>query len=80
MCTFAYGVTQAGARKILYELGIQQMNDPFDLMLRDFCDRKRGHEGNGECGFRSCVSQFIRLRCTARWTRLLVIAVARTPS
>ena len=47
VCTFAYAVTQAGARKALYELGMMQMNDPFDLMLRDFCDRKRGHEGNG---------------------------------
>lgn len=47
VCTFAYAVTQAGARKALYEMGMMQMNDPFDLMLRDFCDRKRGHEGNG---------------------------------
>lgn len=47
VCNFAYAVTQAGARKILYELGVRMMNDPFDLMLRDWCQRNRHHEDLG---------------------------------
>lgn len=38
VCTFAYGVSQAGARRILYDLGLWKMDDPFDLGLRQFCD------------------------------------------
>lgn len=44
VCTFAYAVSQAGARKILYELGLWKMDDPFDLGLRQFCDGIMGHE------------------------------------
>lgn len=47
VCNFAYAVTQQGARKILYELGVRMMNDAFDLMLRDWCQWKRGHEELG---------------------------------
>lgn len=43
VCTFAYAVSQAGARKILYELGLWKMDDPFDLGLRQFCDGIMGH-------------------------------------
>lgn len=44
VCTFAYAVSQAGARKILYDLGVWKMEDPFDLGLRQFCDGIMGHE------------------------------------
>lgn len=44
VCTFAYAVTQAGARRILYELGVWKMDDGFDMMLRMFCDGVWGHE------------------------------------
>lgn len=44
VCTFAYAVSQAGARKILYDLGLWKMEDPFDLGLRQFCDGIMGHE------------------------------------
>lgn len=43
VCTFAYGVSQAGARRILYDLGLWRMDDPFDLGLRQFCDGTFGH-------------------------------------
>lgn len=36
-CTFAYAVSQKGARRILYELGLRKFDLPFDLMLRDIC-------------------------------------------
>ncbi|KAM0714111.1 hypothetical protein Q7P37_011075 [Cladosporium fusiforme] len=37
-CSLAYGVSQAGARRFLYELGVQGTVGPFDLMLQDVCD------------------------------------------
>ena len=36
-CTFAYAVSQRGARRILYEAGIRKFDKPFDLMLREIC-------------------------------------------
>ncbi|POS70412.1 hypothetical protein DHEL01_v211193 [Diaporthe helianthi] len=44
VCTFAYGVSQAGARRILYDLGLWKMDDPFDLGLRQFCDGTFEHQ------------------------------------
>lgn len=43
-CTLAYAVSQKGARRILYELGLRKFDLPYDLMLRDICignDRPR---------------------------------------
>lgn len=37
LCTLAYAVTQRGARKILYELGIRELTQGFDFALSDFC-------------------------------------------
>lgn len=37
-CSLAYAVTQSGARKLLYELGVHKMTDAFDIMLRFVCD------------------------------------------
>jgi len=44
ICTLAYAVSQAGARKLLYELGIWKMEDTFDMSVRQFCDGIWGHE------------------------------------
>ncbi|KAI1412899.1 glycosyltransferase family 25 protein [Hypoxylon sp. FL1857] len=37
-CSLAYAVTQAGARRILREVGLKDMNEPFDLQLKSFCE------------------------------------------
>ncbi|KAF1977510.1 alpha/beta-hydrolase [Bimuria novae-zelandiae CBS 107.79] len=37
LCTFAYAVTQRGARKILYELGIRELSKGFDFALGEYC-------------------------------------------
>ena len=37
-CSLAYGVSQPGARRLLYELGVHKMSAPNDLMLRYVCD------------------------------------------
>lgn len=44
ICSLAYAVSQSGARKLLYEIGVQRYNDAFDIMLRQFCDGLAGHE------------------------------------
>lgn len=37
-CTLAYGISQPGARKFLYELGVHKMSDTNDMMFRFVCD------------------------------------------
>lgn len=37
VCSLAYGITQKGAQKFLYELGIRKLTDPADLMIRTMC-------------------------------------------
>jgi hypothetical protein len=44
VCSLAYAISQAGARRILYDMGIKAFTKPFDIMLRDFCDGANGHE------------------------------------
>lgn len=41
-CTLAYGVSQRGARRFLYEVGIHKMSDPNDTMFRYICDGVEG--------------------------------------
>ncbi|KAI1479038.1 glycosyltransferase family 25 protein [Daldinia eschscholtzii] len=38
VCSLAYAVTQKGARKLLYELGLKDMTSAFDIELRWFCE------------------------------------------
>ncbi|KPI45272.1 uncharacterized protein AB675_2732 [Cyphellophora attinorum] len=40
VCTTAYAVSQSGARKMLYHLGLQPFNAPLDLALSDMCKNK----------------------------------------
>jgi hypothetical protein len=37
-CSLAYGISQPGARKFLYELGVHKMSDTNDMMFRFVCD------------------------------------------
>ena len=37
-CTLAYGISQPGARRFLYEVGIHKMSGPYDTMFRYICD------------------------------------------
>ena len=37
VCTFAYAVTQAAARRILYLYGLRSFDEPYDIMLNNFC-------------------------------------------
>ena len=42
ICSVAYAVTQAGAQRILYQMGIKAFTNPFDIMLREYCDGTNG--------------------------------------
>jgi hypothetical protein len=37
LCTLAYAVTQAGARKILYQFGVRGFSKGYDFALSDYC-------------------------------------------
>jgi hypothetical protein len=41
-CSIGYALSQTGARRMLYELGVHMFTGPADLMLRDLCDGVRG--------------------------------------
>lgn len=49
-CSLAYGVSQPGARRFLYELGVHGTVGPLDLMLQDVCD------GNDEREVATCLT------------------------
>jgi hypothetical protein len=38
VCILAYAVTQASARRILYQLALKEFDAPYDIMLRRYCD------------------------------------------
>ncbi|KAI9803138.1 MAG: hypothetical protein M1833_001209 [Piccolia ochrophora] len=43
-CSLAYAVTQSGARRILYQLGIKSLDGPFDVSLKQLCEGSEGRE------------------------------------
>jgi len=73
ICSLGYAVSQRGARRLLYELGIRKFDGAFDVMLRDTCDgnndRRRGicltvqpqlfnhHRPAGHTSFHSDISE-----------------------
>ena len=50
VCSLAYAVSQSGARKILYNMGLRLLDNPFDLMLKSFCEELHGN------GKHTCIS------------------------
>ncbi|KAF2211473.1 glycosyltransferase family 25 protein [Cercospora zeae-maydis SCOH1-5] len=42
VCSLAYGISQQGARRLLYELGIKKLNGAMDIMMRQACDGNAG--------------------------------------
>jgi hypothetical protein len=47
LCTLAYAVTQRGARKILFELGVRDLSRGFDFALSEYCAGLTKSDGNG---------------------------------
>lgn len=44
VCSLAYAISQRGARKLLYGLGLKKLDAPFDVMLRAWCQGSDGYE------------------------------------
>lgn len=44
VCTLAYAVSQRAARQILYDVGLKALENPFDIMLRKYCDGLNGRK------------------------------------
>lgn len=43
-CTLGYALSQAGARNLLYQVGISKIDGTFDMMMRSACDGSSGRE------------------------------------
>lgn len=41
-CSIGYGISQNGARRLLYEFGVRKLTSTFDMMLRTSCDGSDG--------------------------------------
>lgn len=44
VCTLAYAVSQRAARQILFDVGLRALENPFDIMLRKYCDGLDGRK------------------------------------
>ncbi|KAI2472710.1 hypothetical protein F4781DRAFT_444434 [Annulohypoxylon bovei var. microspora] len=42
VCSLGYAISQEGARKLLYEVGLKDLTDGFDILLRFFCEGAKG--------------------------------------
>lgn len=49
ICSSGYAVSQAGARKLLYHVGLRALDGPYDLMLESFCTRGWQWEESANC-------------------------------
>ncbi|KAF2830596.1 hypothetical protein CC86DRAFT_163934 [Ophiobolus disseminans] len=45
LCTLAYAVSQGGARKIMYEHGMRNLDKGYDFALSEWCDGETKHMG-----------------------------------
>ncbi|KAJ3568062.1 hypothetical protein NPX13_g6546 [Xylaria arbuscula] len=54
ICSFAYALSQRGARKVLYDLSIDHLGGPFDNALAGFC--RDGASGNPDGLRAKCLS------------------------
>lgn len=43
-CTLGYGISQQGARRMLFELGYRKISGPTDMMFRSVCDGVDGRD------------------------------------
>ncbi|KAK4137117.1 glycosyltransferase family 25 protein [Trichocladium antarcticum] len=49
VCSLGYAVSQRGARKLLHEVGLKPLSEPFDLLLRAYCEGDRGRRAGRQC-------------------------------
>jgi hypothetical protein len=46
VCSLAYAVSQRGARRLLLEVGLKDVSEAFDILLRFFCEGGRGRRSH----------------------------------
>ncbi|KAK3302648.1 glycosyltransferase family 25 protein [Chaetomium strumarium] len=49
VCSLGYAVTQRGAQKLLYEVGLKDVSEAFDLLLRYYCEGEKGRAPGRQC-------------------------------
>jgi hypothetical protein len=50
ICSLGYAITQAGARRLLHDIGLFDVTSPYDILLRQFC------EGSGGRKYHNCLT------------------------
>jgi GR25 family glycosyltransferase involved in LPS biosynthesis len=50
ICSLGYAITQAGARRLLHDIGLFDVTTPYDILLRQFC------EGSGGRKYHNCLT------------------------
>jgi hypothetical protein len=50
ICSLGYAITQAGARRLLHDIGLFDVTAPYDILLRQFC------EGSGGRKYHNCLT------------------------
>ncbi|KAL2189941.1 glycosyltransferase family 25 protein [Thermothelomyces heterothallicus CBS 203.75] len=49
VCSLGYALSQRGARKLLHEVGLKDVNAGYDLLLRWFCEGVKGRKPGRQC-------------------------------
>lgn len=56
LCSLAYAVTQAGARKLLFEFGIRELYKGYDAALSDYCNGQTRAQKEDAAPMPTCVT------------------------
>jgi GR25 family glycosyltransferase involved in LPS biosynthesis len=49
VCTLGYALSRRGAQKLLYEVGLKDVDTAYDLLLRAYCEGDRGRKAGRQC-------------------------------
>jgi hypothetical protein len=49
VCSLGYAVSQRGAQKLLFEVGLKDVSEAFDLLLRYYCEGEKGRAPGRQC-------------------------------
>lgn len=52
ICSLGYAITQSGARKLLHDIGLREVNAPYDILLRQYCEGSHGRS------YHNCLTSF----------------------
>ena len=49
ICSHGFGISQAGARRLLHYVGVRALDFPFDKMIEEYCARPASESKRGAC-------------------------------